>query len=300
MTEGTSVVAADTNIIRQFTPRRYLTVLEGLRERDVAVLPLVHDELQKQLRTHAAAYIQALCHDRGLLPEQIDRAAIAAGRAATGWLGDEVLRNDSAYRFIADLGLAHYEAPVMSLPADAFTDSNDKWIYAQAWAHDIDVLSSRNRSTINGDVLQEHFAARDWLAPPVRVRGLYEHTARLAEEEGRPLAEISFEAMLAAVIPEDWTPAKGAGVATSCGLFLKNLRLAEGRHPGGALAAQENELVRLMDVQMKRILRTEKTFLAHCAAAHAARPQAARNTEMRYHERVRAAVRETGLDPWSG
>lgn len=51
-------VAADTNILRQRTTRRYLASLEGMRERRVLVLPTVDLEMQRHVGIVAARYIQ--------------------------------------------------------------------------------------------------------------------------------------------------------------------------------------------------------------------------------------------------
>ena len=40
-----AAIAADTNLLRHPTPRRYLTVFEALRNRRVVVLPAVDAEL---------------------------------------------------------------------------------------------------------------------------------------------------------------------------------------------------------------------------------------------------------------
>ena len=76
-------VAADTNILRHPTPRRYLTALEELRGRRIAILPMVDHELQVQLDLQAADHVRGRCRQKGLRHEKdIDAAAEAANTTA--------------------------------------------------------------------------------------------------------------------------------------------------------------------------------------------------------------------------
>ncbi len=89
-------------------------------------------------------------------------------------------------------------------------------IYAQAWAHGINILAGRNRRSIVRKELERHFAALDHPRPPIEVRNLYEHTSAVAETERRDIPDAALEAMLCAVIPENWTSGKHVGVRSSC------------------------------------------------------------------------------------
>ncbi len=132
---GTDAVAAGTNLIRHSTPRRYLTVLEDLRGRRVAILPMVDHELRGHIPAQAAAYVRGICERDGTWSQrQVQDAARAAGSAATDWWEDWRFRNDSIYEHVPDLGTSHYSLIVASLPEEAFRDSNgnDQLIYAQA------------------------------------------------------------------------------------------------------------------------------------------------------------------------
>jgi len=291
------VVAADTNLIRHPTPRRYLTALEGLRGRGVAILPMVDREVLGQLPNQAADHVRKLCkRNRIGRVEAIDAAARAASGAAAQWWEKERFRNSSAYALLPDLGDPHYRCVSADLPGAAFTDSNDsdRTIYAQAWTHGIDVLTSRNRRTILKTVLEEHFAERGHPAPPVKVRGLFEHTRAVAGHEGRPVTDVAFEAVLGAVIPNAWTPGASDPVLRSCMAFTDGLAISEGRRV--SVMPEENELVHILNRAIEEIDRED--FAKRCEEAHARRPRAARETETRYHDRVRTAVRETGIDLW--
>ncbi len=294
---GAEAVAADTNLIRHPTTRRYLTALEELRGRGIAILPKVDSELRGQLPDQAADQIRGLCRRNGIRPvETIDAAARAASDAAAEWWEEERFRNSSSYVLLPDLGDPHYRSVSANLPGSAFTDENDsdRTIYAQAWAHGVDVLASRNRRTILGTVLEEHFAERGHPAPPVSVRGLFEHTRAIAGSEGRPVSEVAFEAVLGAVIPNAWTPGGSDRVLRSCMTFTDSLAISEGRRVSSL--SEENELVHLLSLTIEEIDRD--VFAQRCGEAHARRPLAAGETEMRYHGRVRSAVRGTGIDLW--
>ncbi|MDE0408245.1 MAG: hypothetical protein OXN81_10330 [Alphaproteobacteria bacterium] len=299
-----AAVAADTNIIRHPTPRRYLTALEELRGRSIAILPMVHRELETHLPMQASEYIQGYRRrNRNWSPEETDAAAVAASDAAYEWWRAESLRNDTAYLFFPHLDSENYRHAAAALPGAAFTDrnGNDQQIYAQAWVHGIDVLASRNRTTIYREVLARHFSARGIPNPPVTVMGLFEHTKALAETEGRPVAEVAFEAMLGAVIPETWQNEPVSGgvelVEISCRRFVDNLSLSEGNSSPGSFAAEENELAFLMKEELEAATESTERFLNRCNEAWESRPQASRDTEKRYHDTLRSAVRATGLDP---
>ena len=290
-------VAADTNLIRHPTPRRYLTSIEGMRGRRVAILPMVDAELEGNLPMQAATYIQRLCRsDRIAGPDNVDRAAGAAARAAAEWWDQERLRNTSTYTHLHDLGKQEYVRRSAVLPEAAFTDDNDsdRQIYAQAWAHGIDVLASRNRNTILRDRLEAHFTERGLQAPPVTVKGLLDHTAAIAREERRTVSDVALEAVLGAVIPGRWTQAKSRDVLVSCQIFADNLAVSEGR--GAARQPEENELVLHLRQAFREIRMDD--FTALCERTSAQLPEMARSTEARYHDAVRTAVRGTGIDLW--
>lgn len=301
----TARVAADTNLLRQPTTRRYLTTLEALRGRDIAVLPLVHLELEHQLPRQAAQHLRTLIfrQNQALSHESRAAAAKAAGHAASKWWDEERKRNDSAYEFLPDLGTSRYLDTVVPLPDNAFTDrsGNDWWIYAQAWVHHVDVLASRNRRSIRTEILGDYFRALGSAAPPVAIRGLYTHTRTLAREEDRTPSGVALEAMLCAVVPENWRPdlRRIHAVRRSCELFIENIALSEGRRPTSSLPGDENRLVRLLQDALTEAVANRKRFLEQCNQAHAHRPRTARDTERRYHDRLRATVRETGLNPWA-
>jgi len=291
----TGTVAADTNIIRQSTPRRYLTCLEGLRNRRIAVLPMVRDELDRHLPAQASEHIRRLCERDGKgSPQEIDTAARAASRAAGTWWQDESARNSSAYMCLADMGQEAYNDATSLVPGSAFTEENgnDRLIYAQAMLHGIDVLASRNRRTVLQKVLEEHFAKRGQPEPPVTIRGLYGHTCVISKEEGRPVTDVAVEAMLGAVVPEGWSPRKADDVLNSCFAFMNNIAVTEGRN---TMLSEENMLVHLLEKALEGM--SEERFVQRCEETHASRPKFARDTEMRYHETVRKAVEETGINP---
>ncbi len=300
MTEDdwTGSVAADTNLIRHPTPRRYLTALEDLRGRRVAILPMVYRELNEELYSQAVGYIRKLCRRDGIeRMEDVQAATQAAGEAALEWWeGECCSRNESSYTYVPDRGKAHYRRVVAALPTEAFTDTRDGdlWIYAQAWAHGIDVLASRNRRTVIRERLERHFSGLGLRSPPVMVRGLYEHTAIVAENEDRYVSDVALDAVLGAVIPNAWTPEKSERVLSSCMLFANNLATMDGR--GVPVASEENDLAHGLNEAICEI--DGEDFVRRCEKAYASRPTAARETELRYHRMTRAAVRETGIDLW--
>ncbi len=296
MTEN-GIIAPDTNLLRNPSPGRYLAALEALRGRRIAILPLVAHELRMKIPEAAADDVRRLCRWKGIgSTADVDVAIDEAVEAAAGWLPDERGRNDSVYLHLPDLGIPRYRSFSGRLPGDAFTDrnGNDRIIYAQAWAHGIDVLGSRNRTSILLPLLEEHFTALGHSTPPVTVRGLFDHTAHISRTEGRAMADVALEAVLGAVIPDAWTSDHTVQVMSSCAGFIGNLALSSGRRD--SMASLENQLVSLLNQCIGQFSHEE--FAKHCERAHANRPVIACETEMRYHRKVRTAVRETGLDPW--
>lgn len=199
------IVAADTNLLRHPTPRRYLTVLEGLRSRAVVVLPSVDRELKKHLPIQARDYIESMAEKRELTDEQTVQLAKTTAASAAGewWRGERTL-NDPCYVFATDLGEEVYGQAVAQLPGAAFTDDNDsdQWIYAEAMTHNINVLASHNRKTILTEVLDEHFSNRDETRAPITVKTLWDHTVAVAAAEGRKIADVALEAVLCATVPD--------------------------------------------------------------------------------------------------
>ena len=223
-------------------------------------------------------------------------AAYAHG--AGRWWQDERTRNDSAYLFVPDLGDEVYAGAVARLPSTAFTDANDndQWIYAQAMAHRVDILGSRNRRTIIAELLDEHFVAHGWPRAPVRVRDLWEHTAAVAAQERRPSAEVALEAMLCAIVPEAWesTAEHAARVTWSAEQFIANLRTRT--TPGEVRGREREQLAHVLYHALKPM--DAQDIIERCSRAHEKRPVGARQTERRYHASTRAEVRGAGLDLW--
>jgi hypothetical protein len=294
-----AIVAADTNLLRHPTPRRYLTVIEALRDRSVMVLPTVNGELHRHLPIQAGEYIDVMARRKGLDEHAALRSAkAAAGAAAIEWWRRERERNDSAYTHAPDLGPEHYAGVAAALPSKAFADDNknDQWIYAQAMVHDIDVLASRNRNTMLIEVLKEHFVASGYPDAPVTVRSLWEHTTALADAEHRPIAEVALETVLCAVMPNAWTgsPEEMVAVKWSMERFVRNLRTRDGS--GETPDPEREKLAHLLHHTVKES--SLATLLDRCNDAYAILPENARETEMRYHTATRAAVRTTGVNLW--
>ena len=178
-------VAADTNLLRHPTPRRYITAIEALRGHQITILPSVDTKLRRHLPIQAAKHIEQLARTRNLEADPRIAAALreAAG-AALEWWETERKRNDSVYAYVSARDDKTYGRIAAELPDEAFTDEHDtdRWIYAEAMVHGVNVLASRNRETIIAEVLQEHFEARGG-EPPVTVRSLWEHTSALAAVE---------------------------------------------------------------------------------------------------------------------
>ena len=181
-------------------------------------------------------------------------------------------------------------------PGAAFTDpnDNDQWVYAQAMAHRIDIVGSRNRRTIIAELLDEHFAAHGWARAPVRVRDLWEHTAAVAAQERRPSTEVALETMPGAIVPEAWEPTAEhtARVAWSAEQFIANLRTRT--TPGEARGREREQLAHVLHHGLKPM--DAEDVIERCSRAHEKRPLAARQTESRYHASTRVEERTTGLD----
>lgn len=292
------IVAADTNILRQPTTRRYLTSLEELRGRPVAVLPTVNFETVRQLQRLAKRYVQQRCERHGINDRgSISLAVDAAREAAVEWWQEERFRNDSAYVHVADLGELHYTGMSNLLPADAFADDNegDSMIYAQAWAHDLDILATRNRRSIDRDRIKDWFRRQGQTAPPVDVRGLYEHTRIIADGEDRAVDDVAFEAMLGAVIAGNWSPENAIRTRRSCQTFIRNLELSEGR--ARAAAFGENELARSLERKLNSVEDIEG-LVRLCEHVRERLPMFARESEARYHGKAAgrgAKGRDRGL-----
>ena len=292
------IVAADTNLLRHPTPRRYLTVLEGLRSRAEVVLPSVDRELQKHLPIQARDYIESMAKKHGETDEQkVQIAKSTAASAASGWWREERKRNDPCYVFATDLGEEVYAQAVAQLPGAAFTDDNDsdQWIYAEAMAHDVNVLASHNRKTIITEVLDQHFRRQKQAQAPITVKTLWDHTVAIAAAEGRDIGDVALEAVLCATVPTGWEPTPKRAVAAkwSAERFKENLR-ARGQskkvpNKRDALAHTLHHALGTLD---------EQGVIERVSAAHAKRPKRAREAEGRYHDRVRERVRGAGIELW--
>ena len=294
-----AAIAADINLLRHPTPRRYITVIEALRDRPVVVLPSVNAELHRHLPIQAGEFIDSMARRKGVRDRTKLQATRTAGAAAAlEWWRTERERNDTVYAHAHDLGLEHYGIIAAGLPSEAFTDDNDsdQWIYAEAIAHQIDVLASRNRNTILTEVLEEHFAAHGQPSPPVAVRSLWDHTTALAKAEQRPIEQVAFETMLCAIVPDAWSGSAQDAIALkwSAQRFIENLRTQT--RPKNSPDPEREKLAHVLHRTLKPI--TQDQLTARGNAAYAILPHSARETERRYHSTTRAAIRKTGVDLW--
>ena len=230
--------------------------------------------------------------------DRLDVAKTAAAAAALQWWRSERERNDFIYLHVPEREAEDYAATAARLPGDAFSDDNatDRWIYAEAAVHGVDVLASRNRNTIIIEVLAEYFAARGQPTPPVAVKSLFEHTAAVAKAERQAITEVAMETMLCAIIPDGWTASTDAAAALkwSGERFIKNLRTRE--RPRGTPDPERAKLAHLLHRTLSRMGRARLVERAN--AAFAKLPDIARQSEMRYHTTTREAVRRTGVDLW--
>ena len=271
------------------------------------VLPSVDRELQKHLPIQARDYIESMAEKQRLTDEQkIQLAKSTAASAASGWWRDERTRNDPCYVFAMDLGEEVYAQAVAQLPAAAFTDDNDsdQWIYAEAMAHDVNVLASDNRKTILTDVLEEHFRGKKQAQTPITVKTLWDHTVAVAAAEGRKIGDVAVETVLCATVPNEWepTPRRAMAAKWSAEWFKENLR-ARGRprktpneHDPEEAPKERDALAHTLHHALGAL--DEKSLIEKLSAAHAIRPRQARSAEGRYHERVRENVRKAGIELW--
>ncbi len=136
MTED-SVIAPDINLLRNPSPRRYLTALEALRGRRVTILPLVTHELEMKIPVKAADDVRKLFHRKGIgNTVGVDIVIDEAVESAAGWLPEERVRNGSVYLHLPDLGITRYRSLSEGLPSGAVSDQSgiDRTSYIQAWA----------------------------------------------------------------------------------------------------------------------------------------------------------------------
>ena len=295
----TANVAADTNLLRHPTPRRYITAIEALRNRPIVILPSVNRELFKHLPIQAGENTDRMAQRTGLTEDdRIEDAKTAAAAAALQWWRGERERNDSIYLHVPEQETDDYAATATRLPGEAFADDNDtdRWIYAEAMVHGVDVLASRNRNTILTEVLEEYFAARGQPTPPVTVRSLWEHTAAVAKAERQAIAEVAMETMLCAIIPDGWTASTNSAAALkwSGERFIKNLRTRE--RPREKPDPEREKLAHLLHRTLSRMGQARLAERAN--AAFAKLPEIARQSEMRYHAITRDSVRKTGMNLW--
>ena len=217
---------------------------------------------------------------------QSKTVAKAAWNAALQWWDEERDRNDSAYLFVGNLNRMDYADAYDELPKEAFRDKkpNDRKILAEAATHGYDVLASRNFKSIDRSVLERHFAAKG-IPQPVEIRNLSEHTAAIARTEGRDVSEVAVEAMLAAVIPDAWTPERTNDVMRYCEGFMNAIAGSSGR--------DQETLNGMLTDGIENL--SANSFTQLCEKAYANRPAIARETEMRYHRKVNKAVEMTGI-----
>ena len=92
-------VAADTNLLRHPTPRRYLTTIEAIRSRPIVILPSVNRELLKHLPIQAGENTDRMAKRKKVSEDdKIEGAKTAAAAAALQWWQGERERNDSISR----------------------------------------------------------------------------------------------------------------------------------------------------------------------------------------------------------
>ena len=291
-------VAADTNLLRQPTTRRYITTMESARGRQIIILPTVDHELKRHLPMQMGEHLDWLARsDKKTEHPMLGEAKAQGGNAAGLWWRDERQRNRSVYRFATERDWQEYSKAIASLPSAAFTDknTNDQSIYAEAIVHGANVLSTRNRNTIIEEVLTEHFQREGYAEAPVVLRNLWQQTVAIAKAERRATNEVALETVLCAVIPEGWTAttAHAFNVRKSVDRFTENLRVQAKEN---AIDPEREKLVHILDSFTNSL--GEAQFLARCETAYGLRPEAARTSAMRFDEHTRAAVRRTGLDFW--
>ncbi len=103
------------------------------------------------------------------------------------------------------------------------------------------------------------------------------------------------ETMLAAVVPDDWTPDGTDRVIGSCEKFITILTGRAGE--SGRSSPKERGFVTILNQSVDRA--SGDGFVELCAKAHANRPFTARETEIRYHDGMRAAVtQQIDVDLW--
>ena len=291
-------VAADTNLLRQPSTRRYITAMELARKRQIIILPTVDHELKRHLPTQMGEHLDSLATRDGKTEDpRLGEAKARGGDAAGLWWNEERQRNQSVYRFATERDWRQYSRTIASLPSAAFTDksTNDQSIYAEAIVHGANVLSTRNRNTIIEEVLIEYFQREGYAEAPVVLRNLWQQTVAIAKAERRATNEVALETVLCAVIPEAWTAttAHALNVRRSVDKFAENLRVQAKEKQ---VDPEREKLVHTLHSFTKSL--GEAQFLARCETAYGIRPEAARTSEMRFHEHTRAAVRSTAMDFW--
>ena len=288
-------VAADTNLLRQPTTRRYITTMESARGRQIVILPTVDHELQRHLPAQVGEHLDSLATRDGKTEDpRLGEAKAQGGKAAGSWWRDERQRNQSVYRFATERDWQEYARTVASLPSAAFTDknTNDQSIYAEAIVHGANVLSTRNHNTIIVEVLTEHFQREGYADAPVTLRSLWQQTVAIARAERRAAHEVALETVLCAVIPEAWnaTTAHAFNVRNSAGIFIENLRVQPKEK---AIDPEREKLVHTLHSFTSSL--GEAQFRARCETAYRLRPEAGRTSEMRFREYTRGAVQSTEL-----
>ena len=282
------IVAADTNLLLHPTPRRYLTVLEGLCSRPVAVLPSIDREVQELLPAQAMAHIRKTAEREGRTDEErVESEQEEAQGNATRWWEEERTSNLSCYTFTPDLGREHYMRWMRKAPEHAFRNHSDWRIYAEAMAHSVNVLASQNRETTDVDAIEHYFRARGKGSVPVTVRTLWQHTIAVAESEGRAGRDVALETVLCAVVPEQWqeTPVDVVRAMWSATRFKDNLSMQGSRSMAKKETGQEPASDDLLAHALHRALETtsSESALEKLRAAYVKRPHAARQSEAKYH-----------------
>ena len=100
-----AAIAADTNLLRHPTPRRYLTVFEALRNRPVVVLPAVDTELHKHLPIQARDYIESTAKRQGVHNGEIELANTACAISPDKARDTEMRYHTATRTAVRDTGL---------------------------------------------------------------------------------------------------------------------------------------------------------------------------------------------------
>ena len=205
-------ITADTQLLRNATPRRFLSSLWELQGRALAVTPAVARELANNVGAAAERRWQNLLeHDRRDQNRHYDdvvyrRILEGARDAATAWIREELRQPGGITEVLrtaehdqAALAIARAMPAVCFTPTTSENERNDRLIVGEAAAYGFRLLASENLASIRHGHVNSWLERQGHVSGPLVVR--LEDAMPARSRDPRDLDDAAFAAVPGAALP---------------------------------------------------------------------------------------------------